>query len=64
MVTNVDGAFATICDGKHRPVERQKKKKLIHLAVTTVIVTMSSNQTNREIKKLLRQFKENKNMIS
>lgn len=58
VVTDTDGVFASICDGKHRPVQRQKRKKIKHLSLTTTIVDISSITTNREFKKVLRSFND------
>ncbi|MEE1155197.1 MAG: KOW domain-containing RNA-binding protein [Acutalibacteraceae bacterium] len=56
VVTQVDGAYAVICDGKHRPVERQKRKKLIHLSKTNHTVDLQAVKTNKEFKRVLHPF--------
>ncbi|MEF2919828.1 MAG: KOW domain-containing RNA-binding protein [Acutalibacteraceae bacterium] len=56
VVTQVDGKYAVICDGKHRPVDRQKRKKLIHLSKTNHIVDLKTVKTNKEFRKVLHQF--------
>ncbi len=55
-VLATDGTFAVICDGKRRSLEKPKRKKKIHLAVTTTVLPDSSMQTNREIRNALRSF--------
>ncbi len=56
IVTSVTGGFATICDGKRRSIEKQKRKKLIHLCPTEEIVGLDTIKTNREIKRLLHKY--------
>lgn len=56
VVTQVDEKFAMICDGKHRPVERQKRKKLIHLSPTNSFADLNEVKTNKEFKKVLHRF--------
>lgn len=58
-VLETDGVYAVLCDGKHRPLERPKKKKLKHLAATNTVLPEQSMETNREIRKALRPFLEN-----
>lgn len=55
VVFILDDAFAYICDGKSRKVEKLKKKKYIHLEPTKTIVEKEL-KTNREVKKVLREF--------
>ncbi|GHU81221.1 ribosomal protein L14E (/ type) [Clostridia bacterium] len=59
VVTELQEPYAFICDGKRRPVERQKRKKIKHLSLTKTVVDIGSNMTNREIRRTLRLFKEN-----
>lgn len=56
VVTQFDEKFAIICDGKHRPVERQKKKKIIHLRETNSFVSLDEVKTNKEFRKVLKRF--------
>ncbi len=56
VVTQVEGGYAVICDGRHRPVERQKRKKLIHLSKTNHTVDLQTVKTNKEFKKVLHPF--------
>lgn len=64
VVMDIDGQYATICDGKHRPVQRMKRKKLKHLSMTKTIVDIDQVQTNREIRRAIRLFRENQNPVS
>lgn len=58
VVLACDNNYAMICDGKHRPLEKTKKKKFKHLFVTKTVVPEESMATNREIRKALRPFYE------
>ena len=51
-----NGSAALLCDGKRRPLERPKRKKRIHLALTATVVPDSAMNTNREIQRTLRAF--------
>ncbi len=53
VVTSFDGNYARICDGKMRPLERTKLKKLKHLKPTKMRLKESSMATNREIRRSL-----------
>lgn len=64
VVMDIDDVYALICDGKHRPVQRQKRKKLKHLSITKTIVDIDKVQTNREIRRAIRLFRENQNPVS
>ncbi len=54
VIIAIDGQFAYIADGRHRLVDKPKKKKLIHLAPTAK--TAQTFASNREIKHALREF--------
>lgn len=56
VVTAVDGAYAVVCDGKSRPVEHKKRKKLIHLSKTNHFVELEKVKTNKEFRKVLHPF--------
>lgn len=56
VVVETDSEYAMICNGKQRPVEKPKRKKLKHLSATKTVVEVSSMSTNREIKKALSAF--------
>ncbi len=56
VITCVQGSYAVICDGKHRPVEKQKRKKLIHLSKTNYTVNLDEIKTNKEFKRVLHRF--------
>ena len=55
-VLSADEMFAVICDGKRRSLEKPKRKKKIHLAATTTVLSEGSMRTNREIRNALRSF--------
>ncbi len=56
VVLDFDGRFAYIADGKRRKVEAPKKKNPLHLEPTHVILDIQ-NIHNRDVKKLLKEFK-------
>ena len=57
IVTDIKEGFAFICNGKSRPLDRQKKKKLIHLEPTATIITEQLN-SDRQVRRILREFTE------
>lgn len=59
VVLEVENGYAWICNGKSRPLERPKRKNVIHLSPTKTVVPAESMVTNREIRKVLSAFGEN-----
>ena len=57
VVLAVEDGYALIADGKRRKVEKPKRKKLIHLAITNTTLTETMD-TNRKIRKALCDFGE------
>ena len=55
-IINVENNYAIICDGKRRLLEKPKKKKLKHLLVTKTVLKEEDLETNRKIRKALRDF--------
>ena len=55
-VVQVAPPFAFVCDGKRRPLERPKRKKLFHLAPTATVLPEEALRTNRQIRSALRRF--------
>lgn len=53
-----DNVYAIVCDGKHRPLEHTKKKKLKHLKITNTVVDEKSLLSNKSIRKVLKPFIE------
>ncbi len=58
VVLSADQEFAVICDGKHRPLQRPKKKNCRHLAVTNMVLPEEAMKTNREIRRGIRCYLE------
>ena len=58
IIMDFDEDFAIVCDGKHRSLERPKRKKLKHLSITNTVVSSEQLQTNKSIRKVLRPFIE------
>ena len=56
VVTEVNGDYAVICDGKHRPLEKPKTKKLKHLSETACTADLSIVKTNKEFRRVLHRF--------
>ncbi len=57
VVLRVEDGFGFIADGRRRKAENPKKKNLIHLAPTNTTLTETMD-TNRKIRKALRDFSE------
>lgn len=61
VIMEFDDKYAKVCDGKHRPIEKPKKKKLIHLKLINVILSKDKLQTNKSVRNALKPFKEASN---
>jgi len=57
-VLEVSPPCALVCDGKRRPLERPKRKKLFHLAPTASVLPEEALKTNRQIRAALRTFQD------
>ncbi|MBR3988050.1 MAG: KOW domain-containing RNA-binding protein [Clostridia bacterium] len=57
VVVKSDEKWVFIADGKRRKVESPKKKNPMHLTVTNTVLSHSMD-TNRNIRKALRDFRE------
>ena len=56
VVVGFDDKYAKVCDGKFRPLERPKKKKLIHIKITNTVLNENSLKTNKSIRVSLKPF--------
>ena len=56
VVTEVVGTYAEICDGKHRPLEKPKMKKLKHLSEAAFTADLNQVKTNKEFRRVLHRF--------
>ena len=56
VVVEFDDKYAKVCDGKYRPLERPKKKKLIHIKITNTVLNENSLKTNKSIRVSLKPF--------
>ncbi len=56
VVIKANEKFALVCDGKSRPIERPKKKNIIHLKATKKSVDEKCFESNRSIRFALRQL--------
>lgn len=57
-VLELSPPYAVVCDGKRRPLERPKRKKLFHLAPTGTVLPEEALRTNRQIRTALRPFRD------
>ena len=57
-VLEVQDGWALTVDGKRRALERPKRKKQIHLAVTDTVLGEEQMETNRKLRNALRPFRE------
>jgi len=53
VVTQTDGKYAMLCDGKTRPLSRQKKKNVIHIRETVQTVSLEEVVTDKALRKVL-----------
>ncbi|MCD7774335.1 MAG: KOW domain-containing RNA-binding protein [Clostridiales bacterium] len=56
-VVELSEKSAMVCDGKERPVERPKKKNLIHLAPTRYVLTDAETAANHSLNKALNKIR-------
>lgn len=57
-VAGIEGGYPLLCDGKHRPLQRPKRKNPLHLAGTKHCLDPHSMETNRALRRALRAFEE------
>ncbi len=48
--------YLLVCDGKERPVERPKRKNPKHLQLTNTYLEAHQLETNRALRKALKEF--------
>lgn len=56
VILSLQLPYAMVCDGRRRPLEKPKKKKLMHLAPVQTVLTEEQLRTNRQIKIALQAF--------
>ena len=56
LVVNIDDKYVYVCDGKERPLNNPKRKNPIHLQSTKETLSVQSIKSDKELKKLLKQF--------
>lgn len=59
-VLEAEPPWAVVADGKRRPLERPKRKKLIHLAPTASVLPEEGLLSNRRLRAALRGFRGEK----
>ena len=58
VVDGIEGGYPLLCDGKQRPLERPKRKNPLHLAGTSRHIDLQSMETNRALRRALRNLEE------
>ena len=56
VIVAADAREVFLCDGKRRPLERPKKKNLIHIAPTSTVLSERQMATNAAVRKALSTF--------
>lgn len=56
IILAIEGDCAILVDGKARPINRPKKKKLKHIQATKTLAENVDVMTNREIRRILHPF--------
>ncbi|MCI9225540.1 MAG: hypothetical protein HFE91_08725 [Acutalibacter sp.] len=54
-VLELDPPWVVLADGKKRPVERPKRKKLMHISPTLIVLSEEALATNRKLRAALRE---------
>ncbi len=58
VVVGMEAGYPLLCDGKHRPLERPKRKNPLHLARTSRRLDAQSMETDRALRRALRTMEE------
>ncbi len=58
VIIDFDDKYVRVCDGKYRPLERPKKKNLIHVKATNNVLNQENFLTNKALRRALRPFNE------
>lgn len=58
VVTEEQGNFVLVCDGKERPIERPKKKNVKHLAFTGKVLDKDCFKSNKGLRIALAVFRD------
>ncbi len=53
VITATDGDALLLADGKHRPLERPKRKNIKHLSATAHVLTQEQYKTNKALRHAL-----------
>ncbi|MGN0485848.1 MAG: KOW domain-containing RNA-binding protein [Acutalibacteraceae bacterium] len=56
VTVGLEGEKVLVCEGKHRPLERPKRKNPKHLEATEMFLDRDSMATNRKIRKTLNKI--------
>ena len=56
VIIDFGDKYVRVCDGKYRPLERPKKKNLIHVKATNNVLNQEDFLTNKALRRALRPF--------
>lgn len=56
VIAGFDKDKVLVCDGKHRPLERPKRKNSKHIEATEMFLDEDSMATNRKLRKTLNKI--------
>lgn len=56
ILKQIDEDYVLLVDGKRRPVERPKKKKIKHLQKTNTILDVNDESSNKRVRRVLREY--------
>lgn len=62
-ILDFDDKNVMVCDGKYRPLERPKKKNLVHIKPTNTVLSESDIRSNRSLRLALKSFNESLNVV-
>lgn len=57
LVTAAEGSYVLLADGKHRPLDKPKRKNRRHIALTET-VWETGGLTDRALRRMLREFSD------
>lgn len=57
-VTDIQGGYCFIADGKSRKLASHKRKNLKHICPTDSMINLNDNITDKKLRNLLRQLAE------
>ncbi len=58
VIMNESNGYVFLCDGKSHPLNKLKKKKLIHVRLTNTVIKEDMLTTDKSIRLVLKPFSE------